>query len=302
MLNELIRSDIHNLYTQLVKGEWKLEEPDLALCGVASALYKFMLELEPNHPEYMSRLAIVHHLNGELRTAGKYYQNVLEIDPPQPLSDLEISSILRHAPVLHTNKQECFKLLDVVAIHHPDKPIIAYHLFWEDDYDFPDDYEPCDHEIVWVEYDAVSRTVQNIWCFFHSYILSTEQAVRVANENNGRASVYIEWGKHGSLLDGWEQAQDELRRYFARDLMIKDHQEVSRGGRVPSHPLKRWWPEKFVGDYADYLDFSEIVDTRDYLTSKPMMAKSKYANAVLQQNFLLYNFHPKYDWPSQVLG
>jgi tetratricopeptide (TPR) repeat protein len=300
MLKELLRSDVYNLYTQLVNDEWNFDEPDLALYGIASALYKLMLELEPNHPEYTSRLAITYHLNGELRTAGKYYRNVLELDPPQPLSDAETSSILLYAPILHTNKRECFKLMDVVAIHHPIEPIIAYHLFWEDDYDFPDDYEPCDHEVVWVEYDVESRAVRNVWCFFHSYVLSTEQAVTVANRNNGRAAVYIEWGKHGSLLDGWAQTKDEQGRCIAQNLMVKDHQEVSRGGRVPTHPLKRWWPKRFEGNYEDYLDFSEVIDTRDRLVEKPMMAKTKYANAVLQQHFLRYNFHPKYDWPWQV--
>ncbi|MCL6444840.1 MAG: hypothetical protein K6T83_15530, partial [Alicyclobacillus sp.] len=42
------------------------------------------------------------------------------------------------------------------------------------------------------------------------------------------------------------------------------------------------------------------LDTRDWLLSKGMTAKCAYANAVLQQSFLLYNFHPKYDWPADV--
>lgn len=302
MLQELLRGDVHHLYTKLLAGERDFDEPDVALFGVASALYRLMLEVEPNHPEYLSRLAIAHHLHGELRTAGQYYQRVLELHPSERLSDTETSSILRYAPLLRTNRQECFKLMDVVAIHHPEEPIIAYHLFWEDDYDFPDDYEPCDHEVVWIEYDVASETVRNVWSFFHSYVLSTDEAVAAANANDGRATVYVEWGKHGSLLDGWATAKDEQGRYFAQEVMVRDHQEVSRGGRLPRHPLKRWWPKKFDGDYADYLDFSERVDLRDRLVEKPSLTKSKYANAVLQQEFLLYNFHPKYDWPSQVLS
>ena len=300
MLKELLRRDIYELYNRLMSDEWAFGNSELELLGVASELYKLMLKSSPNQPEYMSRLGIAHHLNGELRTAGRYYQSVLELYPPQNLSEAETSSILRYAPLLHVNKQECFDLMDVVAIHHPEETIIAYHLFWEDDYDFPDDYEPCDHEIVWVEYDAENEAVRNVQCFFHSYVLSTTTAVEVANQNNGQASVYIEWGKHGSLLDDWEQVQDERGRYFARDLMKVDYEEVSRGGRVPSHPLKRWWPEKFEGEYTDYLNFSKIVDTRHRLRNKPMMAKTEYANAILQQHFLLYNFHPKYDWPTQI--
>ena len=29
---------------------------------------------------------------------------------------------------------------------HPQRRLIAYHFFWEDDIDFPEDNDPCDHE------------------------------------------------------------------------------------------------------------------------------------------------------------
>ena len=45
---------------------------------------------------------------------------------------------------------------DLVAIHHPVQPWIAYHLFWGDDIDFPEDNDPADHEIVWVAYDPAT--------------------------------------------------------------------------------------------------------------------------------------------------
>jgi hypothetical protein len=301
MLRQLLRRDIQALSELLVSDEWVSGNSELNLVGVASELYKLLLKTSAHHPDYLSRLAVAHHLNGELRTAGRYYESVLEVRPQKEVSEAEAASILRYAPVLHVNPQECFPLMDVVAIHHPEQPLIGYHLFWEDDYDFPDDYEPCDHEVVWVTYDTQRAVVQNIQCFFHSYVLSTSEAVETANQNDGRPTVYVEWGKHGSLIDGWEQAQDGQRRYFARDMMKKDYDEVSQGGRLPSHPLKRWWPEKFEGEYTDYLNFDKIVDTRDYLTKKRMMAKTSDSNAVLQQHFLLYNFHPKYDWPAQVL-
>lgn len=298
MLRELLRDDVGHLYSLLTTDGLQMEEPDLALFEVAAALYRLLLKMEPNHPEHMSRLAIAHHLNGELRAAGHTYGEVLRLHPPQPPTASELASIMRYAPLLHINKQEYFPLLDVVAIHHPDQPMISYHLFWQDDYDFPDDYEPCDHEVVWVAYDVDRGTVRNVWSFFHSHVLTTEQAVVVANRNDGQTSVYVEWGKHGSLLDGWEAVQDEHGRYFARDVMHHDYAQVSRGGRVPTHPLKRWWPEKFVGEYADYLDFSEVLDLRQRIVEKPLVATTRYANAVLQQQFLRYNFHPKYDWPA----
>ena len=63
------------------------------------------------------------------------------------------------APRLVLVRGEFFPLKDIAAILHPEKPIIAYHLFWEDDLGFPSDNDPCDHEVVWIEYDPASLRV-----------------------------------------------------------------------------------------------------------------------------------------------
>jgi hypothetical protein len=195
--------------------------------------------------------------------------------------------------------KECFPLKDIVAVHHPSKPLIGYHLFWEDDYDFPDDYEPCDHEEVWIEYDPETEVVTNVMCWFHARILESKLAVNEALKNQDRAIFRIEWGKHGSLVCGWEDMKEPLTGVSIPEWLRKTYEQVKRGGRVPSHPLKRFWPKGFEGDFEEYIDFSVTVDPLELLKNKPFMYKSEWVNAVIFTNALLYNFHPKMEWPDR---
>ena len=96
--------------------------------------------------------AVAHHLESRLKDARQLYAQVLELDPPLRPTSGELELVKRYAPLLYTTPTEPLPLKDVVVIIHPDRPLIAYHLFWEDDIDFPDDSEPCDHEEVWVSY------------------------------------------------------------------------------------------------------------------------------------------------------
>lgn len=99
------------------------------------------------------------------------YTRALELAPARPLTSQEQATVLRFAPLLQTTPTEPFALMDVVAILHPTKPLIAYHLFWEDDIDFPEDNDPCDHEVIWVELDEARRELVNYYTYFHGRIL-----------------------------------------------------------------------------------------------------------------------------------
>ena len=267
--------------------------------ALAVAQLELMKRADPANPEHASRQAEFYHLGGHLRQAGACYRGVFEIEPLMPLSEKETASIRKFCPQLMINPRECFPLKDVVAIHHPDLPLIGYHLFWEDDYDFPDDYEPCDHEEIWVEYDPLEEKVVHVMCWFHSRVIQSEEAAEEARLNGQRPIVRIEWGKHGSLLCGWERMSEPLTQKPLKEWLRETYERVKAGGRLPDHPLKRFWPAGFDGTFEDYIDFSVPVDPLEWLRKKPLLFKTRWVNAAIFTHALLYNFHPKMEWPNR---
>jgi hypothetical protein len=282
--------------TELIKEE-RISGADFYQLAISQL--EFLTKADPNNVSYVSQLAEFLHLDGHVRKAGEQYRKVLEMDPLLPLTEMEERLIQKFCPILLINPKECFPLKDVVAVHHPAKPVIGYHLFWEDDYDFPDDYEPCDHEEVWIEYDPKTEVVTNVMCWFHSRVLKSEDAVKEAHNNQQRAIIRIEWGKHGSLLCGWENMKEPLTGVTLPDWLKETYEHVKKGGRVPSHPLKRFWPKGFEGTFEEYIDFSIKVDPLEWLNKKPLMYKTRWVNAVIFTQCLLYNFHPKMEWPDR---
>jgi hypothetical protein len=101
------------------------------------------------------------------------------------------------APVLFLQRDEWFPLARVVAVLHPTRPIIAYHLLWRDDVhgSWIPFTVPTDEEIVWVGYDA-SGAPTDLWTFWHGSVLHTPWRDR------GPAAINVQWGKHGSLPRG----------------------------------------------------------------------------------------------------
>jgi hypothetical protein len=282
--------------SRLIKEE-KITFEDFNLAALAQL--ELMKKIDPQNVNYVSQQAEFYHLDGSLRKAGELYRKALEMDPLLPLTEKEERLILKFCPILMVTPKECFPLKDIVAVHHPSKPIIGYHLFWEDDYDFPDDYEPCDHEECWIEYDPETEVVTNVMSWFHARILESKLAANEAHLNQDRALIRIEWGKHGSLVCGWEDMKEPLTGVSIPEWLRKTYEQVKKGGRVPEHPLKRFWPKGFVGTFEEYLDFSAEVDPLELLKKKPFMYKTQWVNAVIFTNALLYNFHPKMEWPDR---
>ncbi len=229
-----------------------------------------------------------------LNDASAFYLQVLKLDPPAEPSSDQAALVSKLAPRLYTVSGEFFPLNDVVAVIHPDKPIIAYHLFWDDDIDFPEDNDPTDHEIVWIEYHPTSRKVTGVATYFHSRILRTDQAAADANAHGSRAWIGVEWGKHGSLP--WDAAGVNSGK--PEGLLQEDWEILhTKGRRLPDHPLARGWPLKFTGDFNAYRDFSVLVDPLPLLKKKQLIKVSRWPNAVLNQHCLRYNFAPKSEWP-----
>jgi glycerophosphoryl diester phosphodiesterase len=175
--------------------------------------------------------------------------------------------------------------------------MIADHFFWEDDIDFPEDNDPCDHELVWVRYDPASMKVVSFHTYFHESILSSPDAIVDAARNAQRPRVNIQWGKHGSLPYGWEKLAPVLD-----DNMATYRKLNTEGRRLPDHPLGRHWPRRFEGSWNDFIAFNKAIDIRPILEKKEFMAVSRWNNAVINQRFIAYNFRPKTEWPEEAVA
>jgi hypothetical protein len=254
------------------------------------------------------------HTQRRLDEASREYARALTLEPPRTPSAAEMALIRRFAPRLHTAATEFFPLKDAAAVLHPSERLIAYHLFWEDDIDFPDDNDPCDHEVVWVQFAPDRQTIERFWTYFHGRILEGgEISLRDARANGRRPRVDVQWGKHGSLPVGWESMSivaepgDIEREYLKagvavslRDYNRATWQKLTKDGRRSmDHPLSRRlaWPDRFEGSWEQFVGFSRIVDPTPLLDRHRMVSVSRWNSAVINQQFLTYNFRPKTEWP-----
>ena len=98
------------------------------------------------------------------------------------------------APTLYLQPNEWFPLERVVAVVHPERPIIAYHLLWRDD--VHGSWIPftvaTDQEIAWVGYDPEGKAT-DLWTFWHGTVLHADWRDR------GDPAADVQWGKHGLL-------------------------------------------------------------------------------------------------------
>lgn len=168
---------------------------------------------------------------------------------------------VRFAPRLYTNPSEPYRIRDLIVFIHPEKPLIAYHLIWEDDSIGAGLGAESDHEIAWVEYDPISLKLVNFWVLWHRGILRTDQSVMDAKSHHQRPKIFVQWGQHGMLPVGWDKLtttrpKAELRLHFA---IAKSIQTGPYTGSKDIDSLK------FQGNYSDYLTFSELLDSRQYI-------------------------------------
>ncbi len=227
------------------------------------------------------------HQRRRLAEASEHYGTALELDPPSEGTAGDLALARRWAPELRVHREEPFGLRDVAVVIHPERPWIAYHLFWEDDIDFPDDNDPCDHEVIWVECGAGFDRAVAVHTYFHGRILTRRLAagepVRVA----------VEWGKHGSLPVNGEG------RLAEEPASLREHWRRLRetGRRQADHPLGRGWPERFEGGYGEYAAFDRSLVLADRLGAERQVIRSRWPNAVLNRWMIPYNFAAKTRWP-----
>lgn len=99
----------------------------------------------------------------------------------------------RLAPVLYLHRDEWFRLERVVAVVHPERRLIAYHLLWRDDAhgSWIPFTVPTDQELIWVGFDSTEAPI-DVWTFWHGTILHTSWP-------RTGVAIDVQWGKHGSL-------------------------------------------------------------------------------------------------------
>jgi hypothetical protein len=151
------------------------------------------------------------------------------------------------APLLYIQRDEWFPLQRVVAVLHPTRPIIAYHLLWQDDVNgsWIPFTVPTDEEVIWVGYDS-SRAPTDIWTYWHGTLLHAVWSGR------GQVAIDVQWGKHGSLPHGLVESDlpaiKKLNDFYA--LTWLSLPDIWLGN------LTRRGPWCFCHGYARYRDFS----------------------------------------------
>jgi hypothetical protein len=257
--------------------------------------------------------AVDFHLRHWLDEASTEYAKTLALDPPREPTAEQRKLAEALAPRVFATASEPFALRDFAAIIHPDAPVIAYHLFWDDDIDFPDDNEPCDHELVWVRYTKDGRLAA-LQTYFHGRVMNGgPPALDDAAANGQRPAVYVQWGKHGSMPAGWQRQEIERDEGDAEAEFLPSDGPITlerfnraafdklskAGARHADHPLARrgGWPARFTGAWTDFSTFSRSVDALALLKSRRMVLVSRWNSATINQHFLRYNFKPKLEWP-----
>lgn len=184
--------------------------------------------------------------------------------PPRPAivpaaldSSSQYSRLARAlAPVLYLQIDEVFPLSRAVAVVHPTRRVIAYHLLWRDDVHgaWIPHTVPTDEEVVWVGYDSTAAPT-DLWTYWHGDILHADWRDR------GTPAIDVQWGKHGSLPHGI--IESDLPRLRTLNAFYALHfiglPDILLG------KLTRPGPSGFFHSYARYRDFSRTMRLGDSL-------------------------------------
>jgi hypothetical protein len=148
---------------------------------------------------------------------------------------------------LYIQRDEWFPLQRVVAVFHPTRHVIAYHLLWQDDVNgsWIPFTVPTDEEVVWVGYDD-TRAPTDIWTYWHGTLLHADWRDR------GQVAIDVQWGKHGSLPHGLIESDlpsiKKLNDFYALTWLLLP--DIWLGN------LTRRGPWCFCHGYARYREFS----------------------------------------------
>ncbi|HKH92492.1 MAG TPA: hypothetical protein VKA54_11850 [Gemmatimonadaceae bacterium] len=202
------------------------------------------------------------------------------------LSESDSLTRLAHrlAPLLYQQRDEWFQLERAVAVVHPSRPIIGYHLLWRDDAHgaWIPFTVPTDEEIVWIGYD-VSGAPTDLWTYWHGKVLHADWRGR------GTPAVDVQWGKHGLLPRG--TIESDLPRFRTLNSFYAFHQlgmiDILLGR------ITRPGPSGFFHSYRRYRDFTHVIRLGDVLD---VVVRSEEPSAALAAVFGT-PYSEKTPWP-----
>jgi hypothetical protein len=160
------------------------------------------------------------------------------------------------APLLYVQHDETFPLERVVAVVHPTRRIIAYHLLWRDDANgsWIPFTVPTDEEIVWVGYDSTFAP-SDLWTYWHGTLLHTDWRA------HGGVGINVQWGKHGSLPAGLIESDlpgmKTLNVFYAFTWLSMPDMLLGR--------LTRPGPLCFCRSYRRYREFSRTLPVASHI-------------------------------------
>jgi len=207
------------------------------------------------------------------------------------------------APRLYMHEDEPFEIIGIIPVFHPEKPIIAYHIFFEDDAPFPGIGEELDHEILWVEYDPVTLKVSDVATYWHRTVLRTDTCLINAKASQQRPKVFIQWGQHGLLPLGWDKLTTvrpigELWTHYKivsgkihHNFIIRFIRWILRLQNVDSEVI-------FKGTYEEYCQFTKEVDVTDYVKNQEIIVDEYPDNELRSRIETRFGtFGRKKEWP-----
>ena len=200
------------------------------------------------------------------------------------------SLALHFAPRLYLHEDEPFEIIAIIPVFHPVKPIIAYHIFLEDDAVFAWGGKEIDHEIIWIEYDPITLKVSDVATYWHRTVLRTDICLMDAKASQQRPKVFMQWGQHGILPLGWEKLQ--TARPFVELLvhynLVTEFSRIRTEKNIDS-------PVTFQGSYQEYLQFTRAVDAATYLKNQKIIV-AEYPTEELKSQ-VKQTFPLKKEWP-----
>jgi hypothetical protein len=189
----------------------------------------------------------------------------------------------RLAPVLYLQRDETFPLERVVAVLHPTRPVIAYHLLWRDDIHgaWIPFTVPTDEEVLWVGYDS-THAPTDIWTYWHGQILHTPWP-------KSQVRIDVQWGKHGSLPRNVVQSDLPKPRTlnFFYAMTIVGEPDILLGD------ISRKGPLCFCHSYRRYRQFTRPVALSERLDA---IVRTDDPSLVLREVFGS-KYSNKHRWP-----